>query len=69
MDQSTFVGTLALFTLIAVAVIAIVIFARFMRKRSNRHPLDNPHGQDLEEMRARQNAQGHTEVPPTRRGS
>jgi membrane protein implicated in regulation of membrane protease activity len=68
MDQSI-IPTLALFTLVTVAVIAIVLFARFMRKRSNRHPLDNPHGRDLDEMRARQNMQGRTDVPPTRRGS
>jgi hypothetical protein len=66
MNQSI-IPTLALFTLITVAVIAIVMFLHFMRKRSNRHPLDNPHGRELDETRARQNMQGRTDVPPTRR--
>lgn len=66
MNQSI-IPTLALFTLITVAVIAVVMLLHFMRKRSNRHPLDNPHGHALDEARARQNAQSTTDVPPTRR--
>ena len=48
-------------------LIAVVAFLWFMRKPRNRHPLDNPHGRELDEERARHNAQGTTEAPPTRR--
>lgn len=62
------IPTLFLFTLIAVAVIAGVMLARFMRNKANRHPLDNERGRELEELRARQNAQRIIDTPPTRRG-
>lgn len=66
-DQNV-IPTLFLFTLIAAAVIAGVMLARFMRNKANRHPLDNERGHELEELRARQNAQRITDTPPTRRG-
>lgn len=66
-DQSI-VPALFLFTLIAAVVIAGVMLARFMRKKENRHPLDNERGHELEELRARQNSQRVTDTPPTRRG-
>lgn len=52
MTRNALVPSLMLFTLIAVAVIAIGLFAYFMRKRSNRHPMDTPAGHDAEKMRA-----------------
>lgn len=67
MDQPI-IPILALFTLVAVLVIAVVLYLRFMRKPQNRHPLDSPEGRQMDQARARQNAQGRTEVPPTRKG-
>lgn len=56
-----------LFILIAVFVIALVGFLWFMRKPQNRHPMDGEKGRMLDERRAEENAQGVTDVPPTRR--
>lgn len=56
-----------LFILISVFVIALVGFLWFLRKPQNRHPMDGPKGRMLDEKRARENAQGVTDVPPTRR--
>jgi len=58
-----------LFILIAILVIAIGAFLWFMRKRSNRHPMDTPRGHEIEEERTRQTleAREHTiDRPPTR---
>lgn len=56
-----------LFILVALFVIALAAFLWFLRKPSNRHPMDNEKGRRLDERRARENAQGTTDVPPTRR--
>lgn len=56
-----------LFILIAVLAVAIVALTMFLRKPKNRHPMDGQHGRDLDEQRARTNAQKETDVPPTRR--
>lgn len=56
-----------LFILVAVLAIAIVALLLFLRKPRNRHPMAGQHGRDLEERRARMNAQETTEVPPTRK--
>ncbi len=53
--------------LISGLVVAIVALLWFLRKPSNRHPMDNERGRQLDEERARGNAQETTEVPPTRR--
>jgi len=58
-----------LFILISILLIAIAGFAWFMRKRSNRHPMDTPRGREIEEERTREvlEAREHTiETPPTR---
>lgn len=67
MHNTDLLPTLALFTLIAVAIAAVVLYGRFMRKRENRHPLGGPHGHELEARRARQNAPHIVDTPPTRR--
>tara|TARA_B100000678_G_scaffold174455_1_gene145483 strand:+ start:130 stop:351 length:222 start_codon:yes stop_codon:yes gene_type:complete len=41
-------------TLIVVLVAAVAIFGFFMRKRSNRHPMDTPEGKAAEDMRRKQ---------------
>lgn len=56
-----------LFILIAVLAAAIVALVMFLRKPKNRHTMDGEHGRELDEKRARANAQGETDVPPTRR--
>lgn len=56
-----------LFILISGLAILVVSFLWFLRKPRNRHPMEGQHGRDLEERRARMNAQGKTDVPPTRR--
>ena len=56
-----------LFILVSVFVIALVAFLWFLRKPQNRHPMDGPKGRMLDERRAKENAQGVTDTPPTRR--
>lgn len=57
-----------LFILIAGLVFAVAALLWFLRKPRNRHPMDNPRGHDADEARARRNAQGTIDPPPTRRG-
>ena len=42
---------LMIMTLVAAFVIAAVIFARFMRKRSNRHPMENQRERNMDEIK------------------
>lgn len=42
MSTSAIVPSLFLFTLIAVVVIALGAYLLFIRKRSNRHPVEKP---------------------------
>lgn len=56
-----------LFLLGSVFLIVLVSFLWFLRKPQNRHPMDGPKGRMLDEKRAKENAQGVTEVPPSRR--
>lgn len=56
-----------LFLLIAGFIIAAIALLWFLRKPQNRHPMDGPRGRMLDEKRAEENAQGTTDVPPTRR--
>ena len=53
MAENEIISPLFLITLVGVLIIAALVFARFMRKRSNRHPMDTPEGQDAEDMRRR----------------
>lgn len=48
---STIAAPLNIATLLIVLAIAAVLFLFFMRKRSNRHPMDTPRGEAAEEMR------------------
>ncbi|MEL7729198.1 hypothetical protein AAG612_06655 [Citromicrobium bathyomarinum] len=41
-------------TMLVVLIAAVVIFAIFLRKRSNRHPMDTPEGKAAEEMRRKE---------------
>lgn len=67
MSTSDYLPANNLFLLIAVFVIAAIALLWFLRKPSNRHPMDGPKGRALDERRAEENAQGTTDVPPTRR--
>lgn len=67
MSLSDYLPTNNLFILVAVFVIALVALLWFLRKPGNRHPMDGERGRDLDERRARHNAQDVTDVPPTRR--
>lgn len=67
MNLSEYLPANNLFILIAVVAVAIVALLLFLRKPQNRHPMAGPRGRELEERRARDNAQGVTDVPPTRR--
>lgn len=67
MNTGDYLASNNLFILIAVVAVAIVALLMFLRKPRNRHPMDGEHGRDLDERRARMNAQGETDVPPTRR--
>ncbi len=42
MSTSEMIPSLFLFTLIAVLVMAVAAYAWFLRKRSNRHPVERP---------------------------
>jgi hypothetical protein len=69
MNTSEYLPSNNLFILISVLAIAIGAFLWFMRKRSNRHPMDTPRGHAIEEERTRQTleAREHTiDRPPTR---
>ena len=67
MNTGEYLASNNLFILIAVLAIAIFALLRFLRKPQNRHPMEGEHGRELEERRARMNAQHETDVPPTRR--
>ena len=67
MNLGDYLASQNLFILISVVVVAIVALLLFLRKPQNRHPMDNPAGRAAEERRARENATGVTDVPPTRR--
>ncbi|MBO6527093.1 hypothetical protein [Erythrobacter sp.] len=54
MDTGELLPGLSLITLIIGAAILAILFALFMRKRKNRHPMDTPEGEAAEEMRRRQ---------------
>lgn len=66
MNTGDYLASNNLFILIAGVVIAIVALLWFLRKPRNRHPMAGEHGRELDEQRARSNAQGETDVPPTR---
>ena len=51
MTNGTFLSSLNLMTLIGVLAVAVIAFAFFMRKRSNRHPMDTPRGREIEAER------------------
>jgi hypothetical protein len=42
MSTATLIPALALFTLIAVLIVALVAHGLFLRKRENRHPVETP---------------------------
>lgn len=67
MNTSDYLPANNLFLLIAVFVIAAIALLYFLRKPQNRHPMEGEKGRMLDEQRARENAQGTTDVPPTRR--
>lgn len=51
MDTADMTGTLGFGTLIVGLIIAIIIYARFMRKPENRHPMDGKRERNIEEIR------------------
>ena len=51
MSEDTLLGGLSLTTLIVIATILAILYALFMRKRKNRHPMDTPEGKAAEERR------------------
>jgi hypothetical protein len=54
MSQPDLVPTLAILTLLAGVVVAAIILFRFLRKPSNRHPMDSPAGKAADEDRRRE---------------
>lgn len=67
MNTGEYLASNNLFILISGVAIAIVALLWFLRKPRNRHPMAGEHGHELEERRAKMNAQGETDIPPTRR--
>ena len=53
---------LNLTTLIVVLIAAAAVFLVFMRRKSNRHPMDTPKGEAAEEMRRREAEEGTVAV-------
>ena len=51
MSHSSAVSPLMFVTFGIVLVLAIVILLRFMRKRSNRHPMENQRERNIDEIR------------------
>ncbi len=54
MSQGDLIPSLAMMTLIAGVVIGAIMLFMFLRKRSNRHPMDTPAGRAAEDMRRRE---------------
>ncbi|MDO9488869.1 MAG: hypothetical protein Q7J32_10885 [Sphingomonadaceae bacterium] len=67
MQNIDLLSALSLFTIAVVVVLAGVLFVRFMRKPGNRHPLAGERGHQIEEARARENAQHIVDTPLIRR--
>jgi hypothetical protein len=68
MNTGEYLASNNLFILIAGLVVAIAALLWFLRKPGNRHPMAGERGRELEERRAKMNAQpDETDVPPTRR--
>ena len=67
MNTGDYLASNNLFILIAVLAIAVIALLRFLRKPQNRHPMEGEHGRELDERRARMNAEHETDIPPTRR--
>ncbi|WP_338241524.1 LPXTG cell wall anchor domain-containing protein [Aurantiacibacter hainanensis] len=61
MTETGLVSSLNIVTLVAILVIAAGLFFYFMRKRSNRHPMDTPEGKKAEEMRRQEAEEERTE--------
>lgn len=51
MSRNELIPGLFGFTLIAVLIVAAVGLLYFLRKRSNRHPMDTPRGHEIERAR------------------
>lgn len=51
MDTADMTGTLSFVTLIVGLIIAIIIWARFMHKPANRHPMNGKRERNIEEIR------------------
>ena len=58
---------LSLFTILAVVAVAVFAYVRFVRKPQNRHPMEGPRADALDERRAREHGQPLRDPPPTRR--
>lgn len=54
MSETGLASSLNIITLVAFLVIAAGLFLYFMRKKSNRHPMDTPEGKAAEDMRRRE---------------
>ncbi|MFB0612410.1 LPXTG cell wall anchor domain-containing protein [Aurantiacibacter poecillastricola] len=54
MSDTGLASSLNIVTLVAVLIIAAILFLYFMRKRSNRHPMDTPRGKAAEDMRRKE---------------
>ena len=68
MNDGQIIPSLFLVTLVAVALIAIGMLVYFMRKRSNRHPMDSARGHEIDDAR-REEAEHSGDLidrPPTR---
>jgi hypothetical protein len=67
MNLSDYLAANNMFILIAGFLVVLVAFLWFLRKPGNRYPMEGERGRQLDEERARGNAQETTDVPPTRR--
>lgn len=63
MLNSELLPALNLFTLVAVVVVLAISLALFLRKRSNRHPMDTPRGKEIDAMHREEALEARTEQP------
>lgn len=52
MSRTELIPSLMFFTIGAIIVVALVLLLRFLRKRSNRHPMEGVRERNIDEIRA-----------------
>lgn len=64
MNSSALLPALNLFTLVAIAVVLIGAFIWYMRKPSNRHPMDSERGRQIDAQRTKETLEARADETP-----